>query len=143
MKDQCDPVPAGGLRCPACCSVNLGVRDSRPAARAIRRRRVCGDCGHKFTTRELTDEHLVEMETAIAQLGTLDTVLAGALEGVRTLRGNSGQRRVLEPFGSQTAADRQLFSNDRGWIDPHEIDQAFDLSEQMPPARMPLHGRFR
>jgi transcriptional repressor NrdR len=49
--------PAGRLnrmRCPYCQSEDTQVKDSRPAEDgvAIRRRRVCPDCGGRFTTFE-------------------------------------------------------------------------------------------
>ena len=42
------------MRCPYCGADNSQVKDSRPTedATAIRRRRVCGDCGGRFTTFE-------------------------------------------------------------------------------------------
>ncbi len=42
------------MRCPYCGADNSQVKDSRPSedATAIRRRRVCGDCGGRFTTFE-------------------------------------------------------------------------------------------
>ena len=42
------------MRCPYCGSENTQVKDSRPAedGAAIRRRRVCPDCGGRFTTFE-------------------------------------------------------------------------------------------
>ena len=42
------------MRCPYCGSLETQVRDSRPAedASSIRRRRVCPDCGGRFTTFE-------------------------------------------------------------------------------------------
>lgn len=42
------------MRCPFCQSSNTHVKDSRPAEdnAVIRRRRVCGDCGGRFTTFE-------------------------------------------------------------------------------------------
>lgn len=42
------------MRCPFCQSHNTHVKDSRPAEEnsVIRRRRVCGDCGGRFTTFE-------------------------------------------------------------------------------------------
>lgn len=42
------------MRCPYCNSEDTQVKDSRPAedATAIRRRRVCPDCGGRFTTFE-------------------------------------------------------------------------------------------
>jgi len=42
------------MRCPFCASDNTQVKDSRPTEdnTAIRRRRVCTDCGGRFTTFE-------------------------------------------------------------------------------------------
>jgi transcriptional repressor NrdR len=42
------------MRCPYCSSLNTQVKDSRPSDdhTAIRRRRVCDDCGGRFTTFE-------------------------------------------------------------------------------------------
>jgi len=42
------------MRCPFCQSLDTQVKDSRPAedGAAIRRRRVCPDCGGRFTTFE-------------------------------------------------------------------------------------------
>ena len=42
------------MRCPYCTSLDTQVKDSRPTddASAIRRRRVCPDCGGRFTTFE-------------------------------------------------------------------------------------------
>jgi transcriptional repressor NrdR len=42
------------MRCPFCHSLDTQVKDSRPAedGAAIRRRRVCPDCGGRFTTFE-------------------------------------------------------------------------------------------
>ncbi|TVR09796.1 MAG: transcriptional repressor NrdR, partial [Salinarimonadaceae bacterium] len=42
------------MRCPYCGSLDTQVKDSRPTedSAAIRRRRVCSDCGGRFTTFE-------------------------------------------------------------------------------------------
>ena len=42
------------MRCPYCSSTESQVKDSRPTEddTAIRRRRVCSDCGGRFTTFE-------------------------------------------------------------------------------------------
>ena len=42
------------MRCPYCGSLDTQVKDSRPTddASAIRRRRICSDCGGRFTTFE-------------------------------------------------------------------------------------------
>ena len=42
------------MRCPFCSSEDTSVKDSRPAEddTAVRRRRLCGNCGGRFTTFE-------------------------------------------------------------------------------------------
>lgn len=46
--------PAGAMQCPQCAHPASRVIDSRPAENgmAIRRRRVCEDCSHRFSTYE-------------------------------------------------------------------------------------------
>lgn len=45
---------AGGIACPVCRERDTDVKDSRPAfdGLAIRRRRTCAFCNHRFTTHE-------------------------------------------------------------------------------------------
>lgn len=53
--DRCEPpVPTTGppWQCPACCSGDVYVRDTRAVALATRRRKCCRRCGHAFTTFE-------------------------------------------------------------------------------------------
>jgi transcriptional regulator NrdR family protein len=46
-----------GLRCPKCCSDDTGVMETREAIDfTLRRRRVCRDCGHRFSTTEHISE---------------------------------------------------------------------------------------
>lgn len=40
------------MRCPNCASASTRVVDSREAPNAVRRRRLCEDCGNRFTTYE-------------------------------------------------------------------------------------------
>ncbi|WP_346017091.1 transcriptional regulator NrdR [Pseudenhygromyxa sp. WMMC2535] len=44
------------MECPVCSGRNTKVVDSRESRDGVRRRRVCNDCGHRFTTRERIDE---------------------------------------------------------------------------------------
>lgn len=46
------------MRCPKCASIKSSVVDSRQAedGNTIRRRRVCENCGHRFTTYERVEE---------------------------------------------------------------------------------------
>ena len=43
------------MRCPACKSEDLRVLETRDLDEAIRRRRECGACGHRFTTLERSE----------------------------------------------------------------------------------------
>ncbi|MBK8130559.1 MAG: transcriptional repressor NrdR [bacterium] len=51
------------MRCPICANQDDRVIDSRAAkeGRAIRRRRECGQCGHRFTTYEAIEDHQVQV----------------------------------------------------------------------------------
>jgi transcriptional repressor NrdR len=51
------------LRCPFCSTDDDRVIDSRPAkeGRAIRRRRECLKCGHRFTTYESIEDRVVQV----------------------------------------------------------------------------------
>lgn len=46
------------MECPVCGGRNTKVVDSRESRDGVRRRRVCNECGHRFTTRERIDESL-------------------------------------------------------------------------------------
>jgi transcriptional repressor NrdR len=46
------------VECPVCGGRNTKVVDSRESRDGVRRRRVCNECGHRFTTRERIDESL-------------------------------------------------------------------------------------
>jgi transcriptional repressor NrdR len=46
------------VECPVCAGRNTKVVDSRDSRDGVRRRRVCNECGHRFTTRERIDETL-------------------------------------------------------------------------------------
>lgn len=49
------------MRCPYCENLDTKVVDSRPTdeGRAIRRRRLCEDCGKRFTTYEKLEENII------------------------------------------------------------------------------------
>jgi transcriptional repressor NrdR len=46
------------VECPVCGGRDTKVVDSRESRDGVRRRRVCNECGHRFTTRERIDETL-------------------------------------------------------------------------------------
>lgn len=64
------PVPHRGITCPECDHGDTVVRDSRPIANALRRRRYCGRCGTRFTTHEMPqgEEAATEVNARIAML---------------------------------------------------------------------------
>lgn len=56
--------PSDGLPCPACQSGRHEVKDSRPThafGGAVRRRRACLACEHRFSTYELLPDHFLEL----------------------------------------------------------------------------------
>lgn len=60
----------GGVDCPKCGAFGSGVQDSRPAIlggtiHAVKRRRQCEPCGHRFTTFEIPAE-IIERLDAVA-----------------------------------------------------------------------------
>lgn len=54
--------------CPTCRCESTSVIDSRPHQDETRRRRQCDACGHRFTTREITEERLDWLRRAAAVL---------------------------------------------------------------------------
>jgi transcriptional repressor NrdR len=54
LPDLSDGLGASWMRCPFCGNDDTQVKDSRPTEdnAAIRRRRICGNCGARFTTFE-------------------------------------------------------------------------------------------
>lgn len=59
-----------GITCPECGRPGATVRDSRPVANALRRRRFCEHCGCRFTTHEMPqgEEAATEVNRRIAML---------------------------------------------------------------------------
>lgn len=75
-----------GLRCLECGHPNSTVRDSRPRDRAIRRRRVCLKCGHRWTTWEIPADAaslLDEIERIPEMLRTIAEQVDGAATDLR------------------------------------------------------------
>lgn len=50
-----------GVRCDECLSTDSDVIDSRPSPGKIRRRRMCNQCGNRFTTVEVKVEPRVKL----------------------------------------------------------------------------------
>lgn len=54
------------MECPKCKSTYVEVIDTRPAENnSIRRRRICRDCSHRFTTYELTVQEIIDNNNQI------------------------------------------------------------------------------
>jgi transcriptional repressor NrdR len=75
------------VRCPGCSALDDKVLDSRASddASAIRRRRECLTCGHRFTTFERVDEAplVVVKTTGERQAFDRDKVVAGVLAAAK------------------------------------------------------------
>jgi len=64
-----------GYRCPNCDSDNIGVTDTRPTnlsevgldGPTTRRRRACRNCGHRWTSIEVTADQIHTMAMALAE----------------------------------------------------------------------------
>lgn len=84
------PVPGGSVsrvRCPDCSALDDKVVDSRASddGSAIRRRRECASCGHRFTTFERVDEApmVVLKTTGERQAFDRDKVVAGVVAAAK------------------------------------------------------------
>ncbi len=75
------------MRCPACSTLDDKVVDSRASddGSAIRRRRECAGCGHRFTTFERVDEAplMVLKTTGERQAFDRDKVVAGVVAAAK------------------------------------------------------------
>ncbi len=110
------------MRCPYCSNLDTQVKDSRPTedSNAIRRRRICADCGGRFTTFErvqLRDlvvikksgrKVLFEREKLARSIKT--ALRKRSVEGERVERMISGIVRQLESLGETEIASEQIGS---------------------------------
>lgn len=71
-----------GFACPACSNRRVRCIDTRPLNdyTSIRRRRICFDCGHRFTTHEVIVD---EFEAKMAAADRLQKAVSKALEDFR------------------------------------------------------------
>lgn len=108
------------MRCPYCQSVDTQVKDSRPAedAAAIRRRRVCPDCGGRFTTFERVQlRDLVVLKKSGRKVPFDRDKLARSLETAVRKRNVDPERIDRAVTGIQ----RQLENSGESEIDSGEI----------------------
>lgn len=108
------------MRCPYCAGDNTQVKDSRPAEEnaAIRRRRICPDCGGRFTTfervqlRELTVVKRSGRKVAFERDKLLKSVEIALrkrpIEPERVERLVSGIVRQLESSGESEIASSRI-----------------------------------
>ena len=108
------------MRCPYCGSLDTQVKDSRPTedASAIRRRRVCPDCGGRFTTfervqlRELTvvkrSGRRVPFDRDKLQRSVEVALRKRPVEPERVERMINGIVRQLESLGEGEVAERAI-----------------------------------
>ena len=86
------------MRCPYCGSLDTQVKDSRPTddASAIRRRRICPDCGGRFTTFERVQLRELFGPEALGPAGAVRSRQAPAIGRGRAAqaRGRAGARRA-------------------------------------------------
>lgn len=109
-----------GLACTEC-GGHTAVRDSRPTTLkpvqsdapdrpAIRRRRCCDICGHRFTTFELDVENLEALTPSQARLvSTVTSMLATALKMVEALQ--AGRRPTPREQAEDSFEDDDEFRN--------------------------------
>ena len=97
------------LCCPECGAAEHNVKDSRGRAAhgvsMIRRRRECCDCGHRFTTLEITEKALEEM--------MVNSGLTGALREIEAAVAEVAEARGVRLRGSvfdKTYAERSTYS---------------------------------
>ncbi len=108
------------MRCPYCGSLNTQVKDSRPTddSAAIRRRRICSDCGGRFTTfervqlRELmivkSSGRRVPFEREKLQRSVDIALRKRTVDPERVERMISGVVRQLESLGEPEVASKKV-----------------------------------
>ena len=108
------------MRCPYCAGENTQVKDSRPTEEnaAIRRRRVCPDCGGRFTTfervqlRELTvvkrSGRKVPFDRDKLSSSVMIALRKRAIEPERVERMVSGIVRQLESSGESEVSSAMI-----------------------------------
>lgn len=109
-------VPLRDMLCPFCGSESTRVIDSRPveAGAAIRRRRVCDGCGHRFTTYERPDVPLiVRKRDGSLQPFDLDKVRVGMQSALADRPvGDKQLGRVLEQIAREARSFGRVVPSD-------------------------------
>jgi transcriptional regulator NrdR family protein len=73
------------MRCPSCGYSNTSVRDSRPTSQGliVHRRRDCNNCGHRFSTYEISKD---AYESMLRLEGYADEIIAASAPLQNALR---------------------------------------------------------
>jgi transcriptional repressor NrdR len=108
------------MRCPFCASAETQVKDSRPTEEnsAIRRRRVCPDCGGRFTTFERVQLRELAVTKRSGEVAPFDraklhhsvsiALRKRPVDDERIERMISGIVRQLEASGEATVTSNQI-----------------------------------
>ena len=111
------------MRCPYCGSLETQVKDSRPTddASSIRRRRVCPDCGGRFTTFERVQLRELTVVKKSGRRVPFDRDKLLALAGDRPAQAARGSRSAMERMVNGIV--RQLESQGEGEIASAQIGE--------------------
>ena len=74
--------------CPKCNSNNLTCIDSRPSENVTRRRRVCCECKHRFSTIEINISEYNELKDNQMLLTNMRSISQEVIEALKSFRGN-------------------------------------------------------
>jgi transcriptional repressor NrdR len=125
------PVYPGAMLCPSCGASNIRVIDSRPAENgmAIRRRRQCEVCAHRFTTYERLEPQLMVLKRSGKSEPFSTTKLASGISAAladRPVSGSDVESVVDEIEEMVRSSGPQVSSEDIGRL---VLDRLRDLDE--------------
>lgn len=111
----------GAMLCPACGASDIRVIDSRPAenGNAIRRRRECEPCGHRFTTYERLEPQLMVLKRSGKLEPFSTTKLASGISAAladRPVSGSDVEEVVDEIEEAMRASGPQVSSEEIGHL---------------------------
>lgn len=76
------------MLCPKCNSDNLTCIDSRPSGGVTRRRRVCIECKHRFSTIEINIAEYNELKDNQMLLANMRSISREVIDALKNFRGN-------------------------------------------------------
>lgn len=85
------------MQCPECFSKNTLVIDSRPVTQAIKRRRKCENCKHRFTSYEMILSDIKDVGIKYIGQGLKDIEIGKIVKKIlsRSLRNNLKEKDFL------------------------------------------------